>query len=164
MRSPEFDAPSKIFFALGSSGKGSRDAWVEKVFSREIHRHRWFCRLQYALWSGCGGGMNVGASGPTPTSNGMKITPSSSTVRAGDTIQFSATVTGNTNQAVGWSVNGVASGNTTVGTIDSKGMYHAPASVPTPNSVTVQAVSTADKTLSASSPVTLQNPIPVPQA
>ncbi len=78
-------------------------------------------------------------------------------------MQFSATVTGNMNQAVAWSVNGVASGNATVGTIDSKGMYHAPASVPTPNSVKVQAVSVADKTLSASSPVTLQNPVPVPQ-
>ncbi len=78
-------------------------------------------------------------------------------------MQFSATVTGNMNQAVVWSVNGVASGNATVGTIDSKGMYHAPASVPTPNSVKVQAVSVADKTLSASSPVTLQNPVPVPQ-
>ncbi len=113
------------------------------------------------LWSGCGGGMSVGASGAT--SNGVKITPTSSTIRAGDTIQFSASVTGNTNQTVAWSVNGVASGNATVGTIDSKGMYHAPASVPTPNSVSVGAVSTADKTLSASSPVTLQNPVPVPQ-
>ena len=62
-----------------------------------------------------------------------------------------------------WSVNGVVSGNSTFGTIDTTGMYHAPASVPTPNSVKVQAVSFADKTLSASSPVTLENPIPVPQ-
>jgi uncharacterized protein (DUF1800 family) len=114
------------------------------------------------LWSGCGGGMNVGASGAT--SNGVKITPTSSTRRAGATIQFAAAVTGNTNQTVGWSVNGVASGNATVGTIDSKGMYHAPLSVPSPNLVQVQAVSVADKTLTASSPVTLENPVPVPQS
>jgi uncharacterized protein (DUF1800 family) len=113
------------------------------------------------LWSGCGGGMSVGAS--ESTSHGMTITPSSSTVRAGDTKQFSAAVTANTNQAVTWSVNGVASGNATVGTIDSKGLYKAPVNVPTPNSVTVQAASVADKTLSASTPVTLQNPVPVPQ-
>jgi hypothetical protein len=114
-----------------------------------------------SLWSGCGGGMNVGASGST--ANGMKITPASSAVRAGDTMQFSATVTGNTNQAVTWSVNGVAAGNATVGTIDAKGMYHAPSSVPAPNSVKVQAVSVADQTLFASSSVTLENPQPVPQ-
>ena len=88
----------------------------------------------------------------------------SSTVRAGDTVQFSATVTGNTSQTVTWSVNDVAQGNATVGTIDSKGMYHAPASVPKPNNVQVQAVSTVDKTLTASSPVTLENPMPVPKS
>ena len=117
--------------------------------------------LAISLWSGCGGGMNVGASGST--ANGMKITPASSTVRAGDSMQFLATVTANTNQAVTWSVNGVAAGNSTVGTIDAKGMYHAPSSVPAPNSVKVQAVSVADQTLSASSSVTLENPQPVPQ-
>src|SRR5438552_5377677 len=117
--------------------------------------------LAISLWSGCGGGMNVGASGST--ANGMKITPASSTVRAGDSMQFLATVTANTNQAVTWSVNGVAAGNSTVGTIDAKGMYHAPSSVPAPNTVKVQAVSVADQTLSASSSVTLENPQPVPQ-
>jgi len=117
--------------------------------------------LAISLWSGCGGGMNVGASGST--ANGMKITPASSTVRAGDSMQFLATVTANTNQAVTWSVNGVAAGNSTVGTIDAKGMYHAPSNVPAPNSVKVQAVSVADQTLSANSSVTLENPQPVPQ-
>ena len=115
-----------------------------------------------SLWSGCGGGMNVGASGAT--SNGVKITPSSSAVRAGDTMQFSATVTGNPSQAVAWSVNGVAGGNATVGTIDSNGMYRAPLSVPKPNSVSVEAVSVADKALSASIPLNLENPVPVPQS
>jgi len=115
-----------------------------------------------SLWSGCGGGMNVGASGSA--SNAVKITPSSATLRAGDTTQFSAAVTGNTNQAVAWSVNGVMAGNATFGTIDSKGMYHAPASVPTPNLVKVEALSVADKTLSAGSSVNLENPLPVPQS
>ena len=95
-----------------------------------------------SLWSGCGGGMNVGASGTSePTSNGVKITPSNSTIRAGATTQFSATVTGNANQAVTWSVNGMAAGTSAFGTIDTKGMYHAPAAIPTPNAVQVQAVS-----------------------
>lgn len=119
-----------------------------------------------ALWSGCGGGMKVGgSSSPTtkPTSNGISIAPSSPTIRGGDTVQFSANVTGNTNQSVVWSVNGVANGNATVGTIDMMGKYQAPPSAPMPNSVTVEAASTADKTLSATTPVTLENPIPVAQ-
>lgn len=78
-------------------------------------------------------------------------------------MQFSAKVTGNSNQAVTWAVNGVVTGNATVGTMDSKGVYHAPANLPTPNSVKVQAVSVADKSLSASSAITLENPIPLPQ-
>jgi hypothetical protein len=56
----------------------------------------------------------------------------------------------------------VAKGDTAVGTIDAKGMYHAPASVPTPNAVNVQAVSVADQTLSAIAAVSLENPVPVP--
>jgi len=115
-----------------------------------------------SLWSGCGGGMNVGASGST--SNGVRITPSSGAVRAGDTMQFSAVVTGNPSQAVAWSVNGVVGGNAMVGTIESNGMYRAPSSVPKPNSVSVQAVSVADKALSASIPLNLENPVPVPQS
>src|SRR5882724_3945560 len=113
-----------------------------------------------SLWSGCGGGMNVGAS--ESFSNGVKVAPSGSSVRIGDTMPFAAIVTGNTDQTVAWAVDGVAGVNTAVGTIDAKGMYHAPASVPTPNSVKVQAVSVADKTLSASTAVRLENPVPVP--
>jgi hypothetical protein len=58
----------------------------------------------------------------------VKVAPSGSSVRIGDTMQFAAIVTGNTDQTVAWAVDGVAGGNTTVGTIDAKGMYHAPAS------------------------------------
>ena len=118
-----------------------------------------------SLWSGCGGGMNVGAStSSSSSSNGIKVTAASNAVRAGDTAQFSATVTGNTNQVVTWSVNGVVSGNATVGTIDATGLYHAPQTLPKPNSVTIQAASVADTTLSGSVSLTLQNPIPVPQS
>ena len=115
-----------------------------------------------SLWSGCGGGMAIGGSSSTATD--MKIAPSSTTVRAGDSVQFSATVTGNVSQEVTWSVNGVAGGNSSVGTIDSRGKYQAPLSLPTPNSVKVQATSLAEKSLSASGSVTLQNPLPVPQS
>ncbi len=120
--------------------------------------------LSFAIfvWSGCGGGMNVGGSGSDSTANGMTVTPPTAVVRAGDSTQFAAMVTGNTNQTVTWSVNGIAGGNATVGTIDATGKYKAPSALPSPNSVKVKAVSTADKSLSATGSVSLQNPIPVP--
>ena len=93
----------------------------------------------------------------------MTVTPPSATIRAGDSTQFSATVTGNMNQTVTWSVKGVSAGNLTVGTIDATGKYKAPSSLPTPNSVKITATSVADKSLSATSSVSLQNPIPVLQ-
>jgi uncharacterized protein (DUF1800 family) len=115
------------------------------------------------VWSGCGGG-TVGSSSSGSTSNGMTITPPSATIRGGDSTQFSASVTGNTNQAVAWWVNGVSSGNATVGTIDQTGKYHAPLNLPSPASVTIKATSVADKSLSATSTVSLQNAIPILQA
>ncbi|MGH9537187.1 MAG: DUF1800 family protein [Terriglobales bacterium] len=124
-----------------------------------------FLSFAICLWTGCGGGMNVGANvgNSDSTSNGVTVAPAGNSVRAGDSAQFSAIVTGNKNQAVTWSVNGTAGGSATVGTIDATGLYHSPAVLPKPNSVTVQAVSVADKTLNGSVSVTLQNPVPVPQ-
>ncbi len=63
-----------------------------------------------------------------------------------------------------WSVNGIAGGNATFGTISSGGQYTAPASVPTSpasNVVSVQALLVATPTVQGASAVTLDNPIPV---
>jgi uncharacterized protein YjdB len=109
--------------------------------------------LVVLAWSGCGGGMNVG--GSSSTSKGMTVMPPNATLRAGDSTQFSATVTANMNQAVTWSVNGVAGGNSTFGTIDATGKYNTPSSLPSPNSVKIKATSVADTSLSATSSVTL---------
>ena len=83
----------------------------------------------------------------------VSISPTSATVQTGATQQFAATVTGSTNTLVNWQVNGVAGGNSTVGTVTSGGLYAAPATVPSPASVTVTAVSQADTTKSASAAV-----------
>jgi hypothetical protein len=71
------------------------------------------------------------------------------------TQPFAATVSGETNTAVNWQVNGVAGGNATVGTIDDSGNYTAPSTVPSPALVMIGAVSQADSTVSASYPITL---------
>ena len=89
-------------------------------------------------------------SGPPQTT--VTVSPSSATVAPSATQQFVATVTGNTNTSVTWSVDGVAGGNSATGTIDATGLYTAPS---TTGSHTVTATSVADSTKSASAAVTV---------
>ncbi len=107
-------------------------------------------------------------SAPSNASTGMcppvaiTVTPATASVMVGTgTRTFTAVVTNTSNAAVTWSVNGVAGGNSAVGTISTTGAYTAPASVPTPATVTVTATSAADTTKSASSQVTISSPISV---
>ena len=88
---------------------------------------------------------------PPPTIT-VTISPTTATVGAGQTQQFAATVTGTTNTAVTWSVDGISGGNTTVGTVSITGLYTAPA---TAAGHTVTATSVADTTKSASAAVTV---------
>ena len=82
------------------------------------------------------------------TGGSVKVTvnsnPAVGEIYTGATQTFSATVTGTNNTAVNWQVNGMPGGNQTVGTISSSGLYSAPASVPTPATIAVKAVSQAD--------------------
>jgi hypothetical protein len=98
---------------------------------------------------------------PSGSSVTVAVAPPSANVRAGATKSFNATVAGSSNTAVTWQVNGVAGGSAATGTISSSGMYTAPATIPSSNTVTVRAVSSADASATGSSAVTLQNPVPV---
>ncbi len=116
-----------------------------------------------ALLIGCAGGTG-GTSSPSSTTPAVSVSPSTATARPGDApLQFAATVTGTSNTAVSWSVNGVAGGNASLGTITSSGQYTPPASVPASpgNVVSVQAALVMTPTLQAASAVTLDNPIPI---
>ncbi|MBV9744112.1 MAG: Ig-like domain-containing protein, partial [Acidobacteriia bacterium] len=84
----------------------------------------------------------------------VTVTPSSPTLFASQTQQFSAAVTGSSNNAVTWSLNPPG-----VGTVSSTGLYTAPAVIS--QNVTVIATSVADPTKSAGAAVTL-NPIVAP--
>jgi hypothetical protein len=98
------------------------------------------------LWcAGCSGGQAASGGGNTA---GISVTvfPSATSVVIGQTVPFSATVTGTTNSTVNWEVAGVAGGNSTVGTITSGGLYTAPSALPNPSTVVVTAVSQADTT------------------
>jgi len=110
--------------------------------------------------TGCGSTSNK-SSQPLPPEITVSVTPPAANVRAGATQPFTATVTGTTNKSVTWSVNGIVTGNATTGTISSNGVYTAPATVPNPNTITVEAVSAAEASATASSEVTLWNATPV---
>lgn len=83
------------------------------------------------------------------------VSPTTATVQLFHPQQFNATVSGVSNTAVNWQVNGTAGGNSTNGTIDTNGLYTPPVSVPTPGAVSVTAISQADPTQSASASVSL---------
>jgi Zn-dependent metalloprotease len=98
---------------------------------------------EYAAVQNAFHGINVGAVAPSGTV-AVALTPTTATVAAGATYQFTASVTGSTNTAVTWT--------TTGGTVSTAGLFTAPA---TAGTYTVKATSAADTTKSASATVTV---------
>ena len=94
----------------------------------------------------------------SPGSGTLTISPTTADVRAGSTQQFTPSVT---TKPLTWSVNGTVGGSPATGTIDTNGNYTAPATLPSPNTVTVEAAETARASVNSSSAVTLWNAIPV---
>src|SRR5713226_7046442 len=111
----------------------------------------------FVVWFVCG----CGSAGPPPQQITVNVTPATIIVRTGDTQQFFATVAGTTNQTVTWSVNEVAGGDATRGTISAAGLYTPPAQPPNPNQVQVTATSAANASATSSAQVTLANPIAI---
>src|SRR5487761_472919 len=125
--------------------------------------------------SGCGSGSS------TPVT--VTLTPVGATVALAGTQQFSASVAGESNTTVTWQVCNAApaanatgvstvsgitlptgcvtSGNATLGTISTTGLYTGPASLPSPPTVSVVAISQADTSVFAIVNVTLDSGIRV---
>ena len=97
--------------------------------------------------AGCAGGSNGGAApSPVPPAAppvSVSVAPPSASVILGDSVAFSATVTGAANTSVTWSVNGVPGGSSAMGVVSASGMYQAPAILPSAATVQVQATSEA---------------------
>jgi hypothetical protein len=91
----------------------------------------------------------------------VSVSPTNANVQVNAKQQFTATVQGNSNQAVTWDVNGTVGGNSAVGFIDSfSGLYTAP---PSPVNVTVQASSSVvTPAAMGSASVTVVDPQPPP--
>ncbi|MGA7220739.1 MAG: choice-of-anchor D domain-containing protein, partial [Candidatus Sulfotelmatobacter sp.] len=87
--------------------------------------------------------------GAQPTTT-VSIVPMQSSVTPGQTMQFTASISGVTSSSVTWTVDSIAGGNSTVGTISSSGLYTAPSAA---GSHVVAATSTANKSEAASVPI-----------
>ena len=90
----------------------------------------------------------------------MTVSPPSALLASGENLQFTATTNEPDGALVRWSVNGVAGGNSTAGTITPAGLYTAPAVQPSPNPVTVAATSIRDPAVKASALVSIASSVP----
>jgi hypothetical protein len=118
--------------------------------------------LSALLIAGCAGTSSPNNQPPPPVAGvQVSVSPPTANIRAGDSLPFSAAVSGTTNTAVTWSITGTAGSPPVIGTITSAGNYTASAALPNPNTLTVRATSVADISVSGSSSVTLLNPTPV---
>ncbi len=120
------------------------DGWLVAILSLG-------CALALA---GCANSVATGPSGPQVTVNGA------GQVRLGATAQLGATVTNSSGSAVTWQVNGIPGGSSSVGTISATGLYTPPSTLPTPNPVTITALTVATPTVSGSAAEAVWNPLP----
>jgi len=118
------------------------------------------CMLLLPLLSACSGPKTGQGGGPIA----VNVTPAAPSVSIFATQQFSVSVTGTTNTAVTWQVNGVTGGTQATGFISSTGLFLAPGEVPVksdgsgsvaPTTVMVTAVSVANASASGSATVTV---------
>ena len=100
-------------------------------------------------------------SGGGPGMTALTVSPSGISIPGIAQQQFAAKTGDGSKPAVNWSINGVAGGNATLGTINASGMYTAPEFPPTPNSVTVSAAETSNARELGNASATLNNPVPI---
>lgn len=104
----------------------------------------------YAMLAYAGGTSIIFDNVTVSTPVGVSLSDRLVSLAAGQSVNFSATVTGTANQAVTWSISPPGQGS-----ITSAGVYTAPATIASPATVTVTATSVADGAKSASTVVQL---------
>lgn len=90
------------------------------------------------------------------TASVLTISPASPQVKTQGQVQFSAS--GPQSGVVLWSISGVGCSGITCGSISSTGLYTAPATAPSPNTVTVKATSLTNGAISGSTTATIAAP------
>ena len=117
------------------------------------------------LIAGCSSVRNSSENESSGNTSGvlLVLTPTTATDTVGQPTLFQATVTGTTNTAVTWEVNGAVGGSSMYGTI-SGGQFVAPANVPNPPTVTVTAIAQASPSAFQSASVLIVAATPNQQA
>lgn len=111
---------------------------------------------------GCaGGGAGSGTLPPPPPAVSVSVSPPTGSVLLGKNLSLTASVTGTTNPAVTWAVNGISGGSGLVGTISADGAYTAPVDLPALATVQVTATSVASPSSSATAQITVTSDIAV---
>jgi hypothetical protein len=85
----------------------------------------------------------------------VSISPNYGQVVAGQTLQFTATVSGSSDTRIIWQVDNADGGGTQSGTISNSGLYTPPQTLPNPALVTVTAQARANRQVSATASITL---------
>jgi Bacterial Ig-like domain (group 2) len=104
--------------------------------------------------------VNVDSGQAVQSGVSVSVTPGSASVNLNASQQFTVTVKNSTDQTVLWSVNGVPGGNSTAGSIGASGLYTAPATLPSPAAVTVEAASNSTPSAFGIATVTVIAPQP----
>lgn len=109
------------------------------------------------------GSATVNLEAGSPPQITVTVSPSAANVLVNGTQAYTAQVTNAQNQTVTWQVNQVTGGNiNTTGSIDVNGNYTAPASVPNPATVEIEAISNQDNKTTGTATATI-NAAPVIQ-
>lgn len=87
----------------------------------------------------------------------IDLSPSTIAILPGESVSFSATVVGTSNQQVTWAVNGITGGNSSIGTISAAGFYRSP-NINNGLEVTISATSQADIAVSSNADVRILDP------
>ncbi|HPT26824.1 MAG TPA: choice-of-anchor Q domain-containing protein, partial [Bryobacteraceae bacterium] len=139
---PLFVSTSDLHIASGSP---ARDAGTSSVSSTVTKSYDGLVRPQGTV-------IDIGAHEydmGQQASVQVSVSPWAVELGEGKQQQFTATVTGSTNQSVTWSMDPV------LGTLSSSGLYTAPVTIATRTPVTITATSKADLTASATATATL---------
>lgn len=99
--------------------------------------------------------ISLNGTGTSTSAVSIAVTPANVSTTPGATQQFTASVTGSSNAAVAWTLNGAGCSGSACGTISSSGLYTAPAVPPSPAAITVTATSQADPVKFASADITI---------
>ena len=113
--------------------------------------------------TGCSVQKNSLLSSTSSSSAALQIVGATS-VRVGDSTDYTLQNTSTTDTSIAWSVNGINGGTNATGTISSSGVYVPPSVLGTVQHVTITATSATGSSRTASLNVELLNPLPVIQS